>query len=65
MVEVITSIYQGILEEVFVFKHKSGAARKRKSVILETYDTLSHYNMDLDDSAADPLVQHWTGLEVE
>ena len=65
MVEVLTNIYQGILTDVYVFKHKSGAAQKRKELILEEYENLSEYKLALDDSNADPLVQHWTNLEVE
>ena len=65
MVEVVTITQDGILETVEVYKHKSKAAQMRKQWILGTYGSINAYNQALENSDANPLVQHWTNLEVE
>ena len=64
MVEVLIIEFQGIIEDVELFKNPLDADLRRDHLILSKYPSIKAYNEALYDSNADYVVLHFTNIEV-
>lgn len=65
MVEVLIIEYQGIIEQVELFKLPLDADQREINLILKYYDSYRAYKTALDASDADYVVHHLTDLKVK
>ena len=65
MVEVLIIEFQGIVEDVELFKTPLDADLRRDHLILSEYPSIQAYNEAFNDSNADYVVHHYTDVKVK